>query len=407
MEAKLEARCTRRHACLAALAALACGCAGPPELGHAALASTVADHETSTCSTAVVLELARQIAGEVDCLGPGQLVPFAEGGGIVFTGGAILPYVSTEARDDLLAAVQSTGGQRLELTSAYRTLPQQYLLHRWWQLGRCGITAAATPGNSNHESGRAIDVGNHGAWAGVLPGFGWMQTVPGDDVHFDHLASPDLRGTDVEAFQRLWNRNRPGDVIDEDARYGPITEARLRMAPAEGFAQGPACAPAGLAMAVDRIEAPRVLAPGARATITLTLRNTGPGAWPAGTALVTSEPPGRASVLVDPATWPAPDRAAVLLAPVAPGAVTVLEVVIVAPEAAPLELTETFALDAGGRRFGALVLVLTVDDTAGTTGGCAAGGAQAPAPLFLSFGLALALALRRRAGARVRASVRT
>ena len=44
---------------------------------------------------------------------------------------------------------------------------QQYLLYRWFQLGRCGITAAAVPGNSNHESGRAIDVGNHEAWAAI------------------------------------------------------------------------------------------------------------------------------------------------------------------------------------------------------------------------------------------------
>ena len=172
---------------------MAVGCSEPPAEGTSALASTVGDHETSTCSTAVVLELSRQIAGEVDCLAPGQLVPFAEGGGVVFAGGAVLPYVSAAARADLLAAVQSTGGATLQINSAYRTVAQQYLLHRWYQLGRCGITAAATPGASNHESGRAIDVGNYAAWTGVLPQFGWTQTVPGDDVHFDHLASPDLR----------------------------------------------------------------------------------------------------------------------------------------------------------------------------------------------------------------------
>jgi hypothetical protein len=374
---------------------LAAACAGPPDVGGVRAASTVAEYEQSTCATAVVLELSRQIAGEVGCSAPGRLVPFAEGGGIVFTGGAVLPYVAAAARDDLLAAVQATGGDRLELTSGYRTLPQQYLLYRWWQLGRCGITAAATPGNSNHESGRAIDVGNYDAWTAVLPAFGWEQTVAGDPVHFDHLASPDLRGTDVLAFQRLWNRNHPGDRIDEDGLYGPMTEARVKQAPAEGFALGPSCGPGGLMMAVDRIEAPMTLAPGEHATAVLTLRNTGSAPWPAGSALVTSEPAGRGSALAD-ASWPAPDRAAVIAGEVAGGAVTTLEVAIVAPDGAPLELSETFALAAGDVRFGALTLVLTVEEPPATTGGCAAGGgARAPLALFV-LAPVLVLARRRR-----------
>ena len=52
---------------------------------------------------------------------------------------------------------------------------------------------AAAPGGSNHESGRAIDVGNWSAWVTILGDHGWAHDVPGDDVHFDHLASPDLR----------------------------------------------------------------------------------------------------------------------------------------------------------------------------------------------------------------------
>ena len=56
--------------------------------------------------------------------------------------------------------------------------------------------------------------------------------------HFDHVASPDIRGMDVHAFQRLWNRNHPEDPIDEDGVYGPNTDARLAQAPAEGFPIG-------------------------------------------------------------------------------------------------------------------------------------------------------------------------
>jgi hypothetical protein len=61
-------------------------------------------------------------------------------------------------------------------------------------------------------------------------------------VHFDHLASPDIRGADVLAFQRLWNRNAPDDPITEDGSYGPMTEARVMRAPAEGFGIGALCA---------------------------------------------------------------------------------------------------------------------------------------------------------------------
>ena len=216
-------------------------CADPPALGEHVGAATVGDYETTSCSTAVVLELSRQIAGEVGCMAPGQLVAFPEGNGLVFTGGAVLPYASEVGRADLLAAVAAGGGMSLELTSAYRTVAQQYLLYRWYQLGRCGIPVAAAPGGSNHESGRAIDVGNWSAWVTILGDHGWAHDVPGDDVHFDHLASPDLRGTDVLAFQRLWNRNHPHDRIREHGRWDAATARRLARAPADGFAVGPSC----------------------------------------------------------------------------------------------------------------------------------------------------------------------
>jgi hypothetical protein len=65
-------------------------------------------------------------------------------------------------------------------------------------------------------------------------------------VHFDHLPSPDIRGADVLAFQRLWNRNVPGDIIDENGSYDPATATRVARAPAEGFATGAICAAARL-----------------------------------------------------------------------------------------------------------------------------------------------------------------
>jgi hypothetical protein len=217
---------------------IAAGCASPVALGDDALAVTVESVEDVGCSTEVVLALSRQIADEVACFLPGAFAAFGEEGGLVFAGGAVLPYLAVDARDDLLAAVVAGAGRELRVTSAYRTVVQQYLLRRWFEQGRCGIAAAALPGASSHESGRAIDVGNFVEWETILPAFGWVQTVAGDDVHFEHVDSADDRGADVLAFQRLWNRNRGDDAIDEDGVYGPETEARVRAAPIEGFAIG-------------------------------------------------------------------------------------------------------------------------------------------------------------------------
>ena len=201
----------------------------------------VSSFETTSCSTGDVLALAQQIAREVDCLMPGQLVPFEMQSSIMFTGSAVLPYLSEIGRTALYAAAASGTGA-MEVTSAFRTVVQQYLLYTWFQAGRCGITAAATPGRSNHESGRALDLSNYSDWITPMADHDWAHDVAGDPVHFDHLSSPDIRGADVLAFQRLWNRNAPDDPVVEDGSYGPATEERVRRAPAEGFGIGAICA---------------------------------------------------------------------------------------------------------------------------------------------------------------------
>jgi hypothetical protein len=379
-----------------AVCVMAAACVEPaPELGSYAQASLVGDYETSTCSTAVVLELSRQIAAEVGCLSPGQLVPFAEGGNIVFTGSAVLPYISEAARVDLAAAAADGAPTELRITSGYRTVVQQYLLWRWWQLGRCGITAAAEPGSSNHESGRALDVSNYDAWIATLGAHRWDHSVPGDPVHFDHLASPDIRGTDVLAFQRLWNRNNAGDVIDEDGDWGPQTEARVQAATAEGFPIGAMCASAELDVAVELVEAPRVMAPGERGVVHVVLRNTG-ATWPAGTALVTAEPAGRASPFADGESWPAADRPAAQDGETAGGAAWDVAFAVIAP-AGDGEYTESFALDAGGQRFGTIAFVIQVDrDRGASSGGCDAGGGAARAASLIPLLGVLVIVTRRR-----------
>jgi hypothetical protein len=110
-------------------------------------------------------------------------------------------------------------------------------------MGRCGIGLAAKPGASNHETGLALDVSEHSTWKSDLTarGFSWLGSK--DPPHFDYVGAgaTSYKGVDVEAFQRLWNRNHPEDPITEDGIWGSQTEARMKKSPAAGFAIGAQC----------------------------------------------------------------------------------------------------------------------------------------------------------------------
>jgi hypothetical protein len=199
----------------------------------------VGDYAAGHCSTAALRPLSMQIAREINCMSPGTLKRMVEGNGIKFTSGAVIPYLEADAVADLKRVANATGSVRIN--SAFRSVAQQWLLYRWWQQGRCGIAAAARPGLSNHESARAVDLANWSAVKTAMKNRGWAHNVPGDVVHFEHLSSPDIRGMDVRAFQRLWNRNHPGDKIAVDGIYGPQTSARIAKSPIGGFAKGPTC----------------------------------------------------------------------------------------------------------------------------------------------------------------------
>jgi hypothetical protein len=127
-----------------------------------------------------------------------------------------------------------------------RTVAQQYLLYSWYERNRCGIKLAALPGNSNHQSGLAIDISTPGTWKKFLQreGFRWMGEK--DRWHFDYVGTGKQevqarKGLDVMAFQRLWNRNYPEEPIRTDGGWGSDTERAIRRAPASGFGVGAVC----------------------------------------------------------------------------------------------------------------------------------------------------------------------
>jgi hypothetical protein len=180
---------------------------------------------TGSCSTSSVSGLNAQIVAQMNC--------------------AVFPFMQSPAKNALVKALDAHSGTTMTVNSMFRTVAQQYLLYRWYKLGKCGIGLAAYPGSSNHESGLAIDVSQYNTWKSALTGNGFKWLGSSDPVHYDYAGSgiKNLKGADVLAFQEIWNLNHPGDTIAEDGDYGPATEARLKKSPVGGFGTPPSCGP--------------------------------------------------------------------------------------------------------------------------------------------------------------------
>jgi hypothetical protein len=217
-------------------------------VGQVALALTDSDPVSAavdaSCTTSSVKGLSTQLVAEIQCMRPGSMKSI-EGVAGLDLGSAVFPFLQTPAADALVKA-QKARGTTMTINSALRTLPQQFLLYSWYKAGRCGISLAATPGNSNHEGAVAVDIDDSAGWRAsmIAAGFKWLGAS--DPVHYDYAGTDaiDLGGLSVTAFQRLWNRNHPEDPIGEDGDYGPTTAARVARAPVGGFPRGAeGCAP--------------------------------------------------------------------------------------------------------------------------------------------------------------------
>jgi hypothetical protein len=206
------------------------------------------------CSTLAVKGLAKQLVDEINCARPNVLTSLEGAEGIELDV-ETFPFVQTPLVQPLKDAAKSAK-TTIKINSALRTLPQQVLLNQWAARKRCGITMAAKPGGSNHESGAAVDVANHAALHSTLTKkgscaskespqracFQWMGS--GDPVHYDFKGDgvEDLAGESIRAFQRLWNRNNPKQPLTENGTYDKDTEARVKASPADGFPKGAECA---------------------------------------------------------------------------------------------------------------------------------------------------------------------
>jgi len=193
------------------------------------------------CSTAVVNPLSEQLVTVMLCESSGSMKSI-KNKNYISLGSAAFGWLQSKAADQLLKVVNDKKST-LSINSGLRTLPQQYLLYRWKNLGRCGITAAAAPGRSNHNGGLAVDVNDYSSWKSTMSKYGWSWYGDGDKPHYDYTGSgtEDLRDLCTLAFQKLWNLNNPNDKISEDGQYGTQTEKRLQKSPIEGFPIGSTC----------------------------------------------------------------------------------------------------------------------------------------------------------------------
>ena len=190
----------------------------------------------SGCSTTATYGLSQQIIDEMNVLVPGSLIDCSDLD--ISIGSKQFPYLQRPAKQSLARAIRARE-MTMNINSAYRTIAQQFLLRQWSENHQCGISLAAIPGKSNHQSGLAIDIPDFNGWRPFLvaEGWRWLGATTSDKVHFDFVGSGrrDIKPTGIMAFQVLWNKNHLNDKIDEDGFYGPDTARRLAISPAEGF----------------------------------------------------------------------------------------------------------------------------------------------------------------------------
>ncbi|NEP25054.1 M15 family metallopeptidase [Moorena sp. SIO3I6] len=186
------------------------------------------------CSTLPVRGLDQQLINRLNVVAPNSLVSFADLN--VDMGPAVWPYLQLPAKQALQQAIDERGIP-LVVNSAYRTIAQQLVLWNHASNRRCGISTAAPPGESNHQTGLALDISDYQGWQPFLEKHDWQWDGPKDRPHFDYVGDNiiDIRDYSVLAFQQLWNLNNPTDRIKQNGMFDAETELRLNNSPIDGF----------------------------------------------------------------------------------------------------------------------------------------------------------------------------
>ena len=198
--------------------------------------------QANVVDTGCVSNLSRQIINQMNTLQTSILVNFESLPGLNITPAPYLNfYLQAGAKETLRAALRQGMTQqpnlKMTVNSAYRTVAQQHILYRVFQQAPRLIPLAAKPGNSNHENGLAIDVANYNVWKPYLLANGWKWLGGNDPVHFfEDNGRTDVDDLGVKAFQTLWNRFNPNELMTVDGKFGAQTAAKMDRCLITGFA---------------------------------------------------------------------------------------------------------------------------------------------------------------------------
>lgn len=203
----------------------------------------------ASCSTSGCKKLDEQLIAQTNKISPGCLLYFGDLQRVK-CGAGCHPFLQLPALDAFKKAIATRPNVVFQCNSAYRTIAQQFILYNHHCYRRCGITAAAIPGNSNHNSGLALDIEDPEGWRPYLERFGWRWLGARDRWHFDYVGTKDakvpardIRQTSVQAFQQLWNANRAHytDIyfeLKEDGLWSDRVKQALLYANTDGFKFG-------------------------------------------------------------------------------------------------------------------------------------------------------------------------
>jgi hypothetical protein len=188
----------------------------------------------SGCSTGQIAGLNQQVIDEILKMKP-SLLSKINHPLIDCSGAQNNPYLQTNAYINLVRAVEYRD-RALIINSCFRTAMQQWMLRRQYEMGVCGIMAAAPPPHSNHNSALAIDIEDAQGWRSALERFNWVWIGAFDPMHFDYSGGGENLGYfQTLAFQRLYNRFNPHERIAEDGAWGNRTANAIARSPVDGF----------------------------------------------------------------------------------------------------------------------------------------------------------------------------
>lgn len=119
----------------------------------------------------------------------------------------------------------------LGLVSGFRTAEEQRALFRAWRKGQGN--KAARPGQSNHQSGRALDIAllASGAreWLDAnAASFGFKRTVKSEPWHWEYVASPIARGATKRISRKLAMAGKSTHYVKRPAKRPSLAERSAR-----------------------------------------------------------------------------------------------------------------------------------------------------------------------------------